>query len=148
VHPVRDLNPHGINILFCVPLQPRSRNAVRKRAHADALPVAPDPTTLRIQEDLIIEDEHLLEELAPLKEALERAVHRKNEATSLKEHFEDEVRTVASIDTCNQSLHIIHCISLLMIGMAGTMLCRGMAQRRRRPPGVRQQPPQLSDGEG
>lgn len=43
------------------------------------------------QEDLIIDDEHLLEELAPLKEALERAVHRKNEATSLKEQFEDEV---------------------------------------------------------
>lgn len=104
---------------------------------------------LRVQEDLFIEDEHLLEELAPLKEALERAVHRKNEATSLKEHFEDEVRTVASIDTCNQSLHIVHCMSLLMLGMAGTILCRVMAQRRRRRPlCVCQQPPQLPDGEG
>lgn len=43
------------------------------------------------QEDLVIEDEHLLEELAPLKEALERAVHRKNEAEQLKDQLEDEV---------------------------------------------------------
>ena len=47
---------------------------------------------LLLQEDMLDLDEDLDEELAPLKEALERAVHRKNEAISLKEQFEDEVR--------------------------------------------------------
>lgn len=40
---------------------------------------------------MVIEDEDLLEELAPLKDALERAVHRKNEAEQLKDQLEDEV---------------------------------------------------------
>jgi hypothetical protein len=44
------------------------------------------------QEDLFIDDEDLLEELAPLKDALERAVHRKNQVEQLKDQLEEEVR--------------------------------------------------------
>lgn len=50
------------------------------------------------QEDLVIEDEHLLEELAPLKDALERAVHRMNDAEQLKDHFEEEVQPLIQFD--------------------------------------------------
>lgn len=44
------------------------------------------------QDDLLIDDEDLLEELAPLKDALERAVHRKNQVEQLKDQLEEEVR--------------------------------------------------------
>ena len=43
------------------------------------------------QDELAALDEDMAEELAPLKEALERAVSRKNDAIALTEQFEDEV---------------------------------------------------------
>jgi hypothetical protein len=42
----------------------------------------------------------LLEELAPLKDALERAVHRKNEAEHLKDQLEEEVRRQGMAQFC------------------------------------------------
>ena len=52
------------------------------------------------QEDLFIDDEDLLEELAPLKDALERAVHRKNQVEQLKDQLEEEVRAFQTARAC------------------------------------------------
>ena len=47
------------------------------------------------QDELAALDDDMAEELAPLKQALERAVARLNDAIALTEQFEDEVRGVA-----------------------------------------------------
>ncbi len=48
------------------------------------------------QDELAALDDDMAEELAPLKQALERAVSRLNDAITLTEQFEDEVRRAAA----------------------------------------------------
>lgn len=74
---------------------------------ANAIATAP-PTLCHFigpQEDLVIDDEDLLEELAPLKDALERAVHRKNQVEQLKDQLEEEVRAFQTARACARDFY-------------------------------------------